>query len=220
MVHYHASRTYKKHVTSLNNNSLSYMTLNIRYPHCDLRLLPCKNWHRLGWIWVWWTIDIAQAHFDGLLSSIWDLYKSMLHHTWYGWIDPHDPQHRISPSWIAPPTMSKSALSRSDLGVWYHCHVPRSLYWFIIINLGLIQSMLHHQIVIVFLAWASTPDIPIVNRVFYHAKIGSVIVGVGCVVPVPWSKPTVMVSYHPYGTHTKHLGPQDSNSLPCMTINT
>jgi len=38
-------------------------------------------------------------------------------------------------------------------------------------------------------------------------------------VPLPWSKPNLMVHYHASGTHTKHGALPDSNSLHCMTLN-
>ena len=149
-----------------------------------------------------------------------ETYINACYITWYGWIDLHDPQHRIASSWLAHPTIQKSALTRSNLGVWYHCHVPSPLYWLNIINLRLIQSIFHHWIVIVCPVWASTLDITIVTTVSYHAKIGSIIGGFGCIVPLTWYKPTVMVYYHLYGTYTKHIAPLDSNSLHCVTLNT
>ena len=69
-------------------------------------------------------------------------------------------------------------------------------------------------------AWPSTQDIPVLTGVSYHTKIDSIWNGFKCVVSLSWPKPTVMVYYHPYGTHTKYDTSPDSDGLPCMTLNT
>ena len=75
MVYYHPSGTHSKHVSPRDSDGLPCIVINTGYPHCDLRLPTCKKWLRLEWLCVCGTIAMAQAHCNGLLSSVWDLYK-------------------------------------------------------------------------------------------------------------------------------------------------